>query len=92
MKKLLSLLVTIILIATMAMPLMASADDEVIHLTYALWDDYDFNRALADYYHELHPNVVIDILELGGTDVYMANLYNMMAEGNFPDMYLVVGD
>ena len=87
MKKLLSLFVAVVLLATMAMPLLASAEDEVIHLTYALWDDYDFNRALADYYHELHPNVEIEILELGGTDVYMANLYNMMAAGEFPDMY-----
>jgi multiple sugar transport system substrate-binding protein len=85
MKKL-SLLLAVMMLAILALPCLASAEENIT-LTYALWDDYEFNQALADAYHELHPNVTIQILQLGGTADYMANLYNMMAAGTFPDMY-----
>lgn len=84
--KRLSLFLAVVMLAAAVMPL-AGIAEEKIKLTYAIWDDYEFTQALVDKYHEKNPNVEIEVLQLGGTDVYMANLYNMMAAGTFPDMY-----
>lgn len=90
MKKL-ALLLAIVLMAALALPAAAempamNTEDE-IKLTYAVWDSYEMYELLADEFTKLHPNISVEILQLGGTDVFMSNLANLAAEGNFPDVF-----
>ncbi len=95
MKKLSLLLALVMVMATLVpafavaeaggMPALNTTDE--IKLTYAVWDDYEMTQFLADKFHEKHPNITIEVLQLGGTDVYMANLANLAANNEFPDMF-----
>ena len=85
MKKL-SLILALMMLLSLALPLSVPAEEKIT-LTYAIWDDYEFTQELVNRYEAKNPNVHIEIMQLGGTDVYMANLYNMMAAVTFPDLY-----
>jgi multiple sugar transport system substrate-binding protein len=57
-----------------------------ITLTYALWDDYEMTRALADKFTQKYPNIKIELIELP-LDGYMDALLAQASTGDFPDMY-----
>ncbi len=91
----LSLVLALVLAALLVLPVsMATAENvpamnttDEIKLTYAVWDDYEMTQFLAGKFHEKYPNITIEVLPLGGTDVYMSNLANLAAAGQFPDMF-----
>ncbi|MDR2505683.1 MAG: extracellular solute-binding protein [Oscillospiraceae bacterium] len=84
-------LVLVLLMLTAMMPGFAGAAElnttDPITLTYSVWDSYEMYEFLAQKFEELHPNIDVQILQLGGTDVYMSNLTNLAAEGKFPDVF-----
>ena len=57
--------------------------DEAVTLNWALWDKDStaYWQALADGYMESHPNVTIEMTDLGSTD-YMTQLATQLAGGN----------
>lgn len=85
MKKLAWLLALMLLVVSLA-PVGALAEEEIT-LTYAVWDFYDVYNYMADKYEATHPGIKVEILELGGTDVFMSNLGNLAAESKFPDVF-----
>mgnify|MGYP000261382520 FL=1 len=60
-----------------------STGDEAVTLNWALWDKDStaYWQALADGYMESHPNVTIEMTDLGSTD-YMTQLATQLAGGN----------
>ena len=60
-----------------------SSGDEAVTLNWALWDKDStaYWQALADGYMESHPNVTIEMTDLGSTD-YMTQLATQLAGGN----------
>jgi len=61
----------------------STAGDDSITLTWALWDKDSTSQwsALADAYTASHPNVTLDMIDLGSTD-YMTQLATQLAGGN----------
>ena len=57
--------------------------DEAVTLNWALWDKDStaYWQSLADGYMESHPNVTIEMTDLGSTD-YMTQLATQLAGGN----------
>lgn len=60
-----------------------ASGDEAVTLNWALWDKDStaYWQALADGYMESHPNVTIEMTDLGSTD-YMTQLATQLAGGN----------
>ena len=60
-----------------------ASGDEAVTLNWALWDKDStaYWQALADGYMENHPNVTIEMTDLGSTD-YMTQLATQLAGGN----------
>lgn len=81
MKKLIAMVLALAMILSLA-ALTASAEENVT-LTWALWDKEStaYWQAMADGYMAAHPNVTIEMVDLGSTD-YMTQLATQLAGGN----------
>lgn len=93
MKKL-AILLAAVLALTSLLPLVASAEmpamntTDEIKLTYAVWDDVPMAQFLADKFHEKYPNITVEVIEVSaGTADYAANLANLAASNQLPDVY-----
>ena len=92
MKKLFSLLLALMMALSLcsfsaaesAVPELNTTDE--ITISFMTWDDFELTRALADKFHELHPNITIDIIETTTADC-TATLTNLAADNNLPDVF-----
>ena len=66
------------------MPEMNTTDP--IELTFMTWDDFELTQALIDQFMEKYPNIKVTMLQTTTADC-TAQLTNMAAEGNLPDVY-----
>ncbi len=81
MKKLIAMVLALAMILSLT-ALTASAEENVT-LNWALWDKEStaYWQAMADGYMAAHPNVTIEMVDLGSTD-YMTQLATQLAGGN----------
>ena len=93
MKKFLSTLLAVVMMLSMFAPAMAEETGlpemnttDPITLSLLLWDDYELVRALADKFTEKYPNITVELLYTT-TDTVNADLTNMAASGDLPDIY-----
>lgn len=70
--------------STYNMPELNTTDE--ITLTIMTWDDFELTQALCDKFHELHPNITVEIMQTTTGEVD-AQLVNLAAEQNMPDMF-----
>ncbi len=92
MKKLVSLI--LVLALALSMTAFASAESTVpelnttdeITIRFLTWDDFELTQALADKFHELHPNITVEIVQTTTADC-TATITNMAADGTLPDVF-----
>ncbi|MDR2505434.1 MAG: extracellular solute-binding protein [Oscillospiraceae bacterium] len=88
MKKTLSLLVALLLVASLFS--FSAAAEEPITLKWAMWDynSTAYYKAIADAYKEANPNVTIEFVDLGSAD-YNASLTTQLTGGESYDLISV---
>ena len=69
---------------TAGVPELNTTDE--ITITFMTWDDFELTQALADAFHELHPNITVEIIQTTTADC-TGTLINLAAENNLPDVY-----
>ncbi|MBR3494379.1 MAG: extracellular solute-binding protein [Clostridia bacterium] len=92
MKKLLSLLLALSMLLSLAgfaaaeeaIPELNTTDE--ITITFLTWDDFELTQALADKFHELHPNITVEIVQTTTADC-TATLTNKAADNDLPDVF-----
>lgn len=93
MKKLVSLILALVMVASLcsfasaeapAMPEMNTTDP--ITLRFLVWDDFELTQALADKFHEKYPNITIELVQTTTADC-TGTLNNLAADNNLPDMF-----
>ena len=57
-----------------------------ITISFLTWDDFELTQALADKFHELHPNITVEIIQTTTADC-TATLTNLAADNNLPDVF-----
>lgn len=92
MKKLLSLLLSLLLLAGLVpaagaegLPPMNTTDK--IQLTYCVFRDEALYNHLAEKFHEMYPNITVRIINTGSVDDQAAALANMSATKQMPDIF-----
>ena len=94
MKKIVSLLLTLVMVLGLVPAMADEADvlaitEEEITLTYATkGEDLDLTYALIDNFNEKYPNITVEVLELDPTNLSTA-LGNLAAEKKLPDVFWV---
>ena len=92
MKKLVSMLLALVMVLSLCsfsvaestVPELNTTDE--ITIKFMTWDDFELTQALADKFHELHPNITVEIIQTTTADC-TATLTNLAADNNLPDVF-----
>lgn len=78
-------------VGSLGMGMLASAEEEQVTLNWALWDEKTtpYWSALADAYMEQHPNVTIELTDLGSADYMTVLATDLSGEGSDFDVVTI---